>query len=176
MEDFVSIVLKNVPVKKELFKRNEYLVLQGDKNQKIYLIISGAVRIFYLSKEEEFTIRFGYKDSLISMLPTYFNGEGSLFYMQSLRKTEVLIIEKSDLDKFIATNEIYLQSFNKILEDLVAQQMEREIDLLTTSPQERLFRVMHRSPKVFQEIPLKYIASYLRMTPETLSRIMKSNS
>lgn len=176
VEDFVSNVLSAVANSKQQFKRNDYLVSQGEKNQNIYVILSGAVRVYYLSKDEEFTIRFGYEGSMISMLPTYFTGEGSLFFMQALRRTDVVIISKQSFDQFIEQNPTYLQNYNELLQDLVAQQMEREIDLLTTSPQERLFRVMQRSPKVFQEIPLKYIASYLRMTPETLSRIMKSNS
>ena len=61
-----------------------------------------------------------------------------------------------------------------MLEQLVLQQMERERDILTVSPLERYKRVLKRSPQLFQEIPHKYIASYLRMTPETLSRIKKS--
>lgn len=175
-EDFASKVLSSVQTYKKEYKRNEYLVSQGDKDQNIYAIVSGAVRVYYLSEDEEFTIRFGYKGSMISMLPTYFTGEGSLFFMQALRSTEVVIIPKSELDGFIERDSSYLKDYNELLQDIVAQQMEREIDLLTSSPQERLFRVMQRSPQVFQEIPLKYIAAYLRMTPETLSRIMKSNS
>ncbi|MCY7291948.1 MAG: Crp/Fnr family transcriptional regulator, partial [Ferruginibacter sp.] len=61
-----------------------------------------------------------------------------------------------------------------LMENLVTQQIDREIDLLITSPAERLKRVLARSPNLFQEIPLKYIASYLRMKPETLSRIRNS--
>ena len=61
-----------------------------------------------------------------------------------------------------------------LIENLIVQQLEREIDILTTSPEERYNRVLKRSPKLFQQIPAKYIASYLRMTPETLSRIRKS--
>jgi CRP-like cAMP-binding protein len=61
-----------------------------------------------------------------------------------------------------------------MLGNLIFQQMERERDILTSSPLERYKRVLARSPQLFQEIPNKYIASYLRMTPETLSRIKKS--
>lgn len=61
-----------------------------------------------------------------------------------------------------------------MIENLVTQQTDREIDLLITSPIERLKRALATSPNLFQEIPLKYIASYLRMKPETLSRIRKS--
>lgn len=66
------------------------------------------------------------------------------------------------------------QQYSRLLELLITQLIEREIDLLTTSPIERLNRVLLRSPHLFRHIPLKYIASYLRMKPETLSRIRKS--
>lgn len=62
----------------------------------------------------------------------------------------------------------------KILENLLLQQIEREIDILTNSPKERYLRVLKRSPLLFQEIPHKHIANYLRMSPETLSRLKKS--
>jgi CRP-like cAMP-binding protein len=90
VEDFASKVLSSVKTFKKEYRRNEYLVSQGDKDQNIYAIVSGAVRVYYLSEDEEFTIRFGYKGSMISMLPTYFTGEGSLFFMQALRSTEVI--------------------------------------------------------------------------------------
>ena len=64
--------------------------------------------------------------------------------------------------------------WTQILENLVIQQMEREIDILTNSPKERYLRVLKRSPQLFQEIPNKHIANYLRMSPETLSRLKKS--
>jgi len=70
------------------------------------------------------------------------------------------------------TREVF-EGWQRILEQLIYQQFEREIDLLTASPVERYKRVLARSPQLFQEIPGKYIASYLRMTPETLSRIKK---
>ncbi len=62
----------------------------------------------------------------------------------------------------------------EILENLGVQQLEREIDLLKNSPKERYERVLKRSPQLFQEIPNRHIANYLRMSPETLSRLKKS--
>jgi CRP-like cAMP-binding protein len=52
--------------------------------------------------------------------------------------------------------------------------IEREAELLTFTPEQRYRRLMNRSPHLFQIIPRKYIASYLRMSPETLSRIKLS--
>ena len=61
-----------------------------------------------------------------------------------------------------------------VLATIIEQQLEREVDLLLQSPLQRYQRVLKRSPRVFQEIPHKHIANYLRMTPETLSRLKKS--
>ena len=58
------------------------------------------------------------------------------------------------------------------LHQLINEQIEREVDLLQSSPAKRLARVLKRSPQLFQEVPHKYIANYLRMSPETLSRLL----
>ena len=60
------------------------------------------------------------------------------------------------------------------MEYLIYTQLEREKDILISSPHTRYERVLKRSPQVFQYVPHKYIASYLRMSPETLSRLKKS--
>ncbi|MCH5683547.1 hypothetical protein LWM68_04255 [Niabella sp. W65] len=75
--------------------------------------------------------------------------------------------------QFIQQNEQGAALWAAMLENLVLQQIEREKDLLIQSPKERYERVLKRSPQLFQEIANKYIAAYLRMSPETLSRLKK---
>jgi CRP-like cAMP-binding protein len=91
-----------------------------------------------------------------------------------LKKTVVKIVSKPDYLSFLRSDLENLQLWDTLLQGLILQQLEREIDILTSSPVERYKRVLKRSPQLFQEIPHKHIASYLRMTPETLSRIKKS--
>jgi hypothetical protein len=59
-----------------------------------------------------------------------------------------------------------------IEEQALLGKIEREVEMLTYSPDERAQRLMLRSPQLFQIVPKKYIASYLRMKPETLSRVV----
>jgi CRP/FNR family transcriptional regulator, anaerobic regulatory protein len=172
MEDTLLRELLVVSSEKKV-ARNEFLVSAGKVDQHIYFIESGAVRVFLQTELEELTIRFGYRDSFITAITSFINGTPSEFYIQAIRATTVRVVSKAQFVDFVAADVRYLQLYNKILEGLIIQQMEREIDLLTQSPTERLQRVLARSPRVFQEIPSKYIASYLRMTPETLSRIRK---
>ncbi len=153
--------------------RNEYIKVAGSVNTNLYFVISGSLRIFVFDENEEHTIRFGYKNNIIGSLDSFISEKSSELYIQAIRKSEVKVISKTSLKKLIASASELQQNWNEILEQLILQQMDRERDLLTSSPTERYKRVLQRSPQLFQEIPNKYIASYLRMAPETLSRIKK---
>ncbi|MBU2927097.1 Crp/Fnr family transcriptional regulator [Winogradskyella psychrotolerans] len=155
-------------------ERNDFLKTRGISDTNIYLVIHGSLRIFVIDKNEEHTIRFGYKDNLIAALDSFLNEQPSDLYIQALKKTKVKVINKAKFKSFMTSSPENQDIWMSILENLVLQQMERERDILTSSPVERYNRVLKRSPQLFQEIPNKHIASYLRMTPETLSRIKKS--
>ncbi|MBC8766567.1 Crp/Fnr family transcriptional regulator [Arenibacter sp. BSSL-BM3] len=154
--------------------RNQYLKVQGSMDTNLYWVAEGSLRIFVVEENEEHTIRFGYKDNFIVALDSFLNEMPSDLYIQALKKTKLKVIGKSVFTKYIKSTPENMETWQLILEQLVLQQMERERDILTMSPLERYKRVLKRSPQLFQEIPNKYIASYLRMTPETLSRIKKS--
>ena len=155
-------------------QKGDFLIREGDIEKNLYLIESGAVRVYYLSEFEEHTIRLGYDDSILNSLSSFITEKPSEFYIETLRKTKIKHISKEKLMELVNENEESLKMYVQLLESLVTQQIDREIDLLIPSPTERLNRVLKRSPHVFQHVPLKYIASYLRMKPETLSRIRNS--
>ncbi len=154
-------------------KRNDFLKMGGSKDTKLYYVLSGSLRMFVMDESEELTIRFGYKDSFVASLDSFISEEESDLYIQAIKGTELKVISKSRFMEFVESTPENHKVWIEILTQLIRQQMERERDILTTSPEERYKRVLARSPQLFQEIPLKYIASYLRMTPETLSRIKK---
>lgn len=155
-------------------KRKEYLKVKGSIDTNLYFVISGSLRIYVLEEFEENIIWFGYKNNLIASLDSFISEKPSDLYIQAIKKTELKVLRKSTFMNFVESSVENTKSWNIVLGDLIFQQMERERDLLTSSPIERYKRVLTRSPQLFQEIPNKYIASYLRMTPETLSRIKKS--
>ncbi len=154
-------------------ERNEFLKVKGTIDTNVYYVESGSLRIFVLNNDEEQIIRFGYQKNLVAALDSYLSGKPSDLYIQALKKTVVRVITKAQIEEFLKEESHWLL-WVKILEDFVLQQMEREIDILTSSAKERYNRVLKRSPQLFQQIPNKHIANYLRMTPETLSRLKKS--
>lgn len=159
---------------KKVYRKGDFLIREGEIEKQLYLIEDGAVRLFYLTELEEHTLRLGYNGSLINSLSSFLNGQPSEFYIEAIRQTTVKSISKEKLLQIVHENETSLSQYSEFLETLVVQQIDREVDLLITSPSERLERVLKRSPDLFQHVPLKYIAAYLRMKPETLSRIRNS--
>ncbi len=154
-------------------ERNAFLKVKGSIDTNLYFIESGSLRIFVLDDYEEQTIRFGYKENLIVSLDSFLTGKPSDLFIQAIKKTVLKVITKQQVHRFLE-EESNRVLWTKLLENLVLQQMEREVDILTNSPKERYERVLKRSPQLFQEIPSRHIANYLRMSPETLSRLKKS--
>ena len=158
----------------KILKRNEILKRSGSLDSNLYFVNSGSLRVYLLDGDEEKTIRFGYRNNIIVALDSFLKNHQSDLIIQALKQSEIKIATKKNLNALVENNHEMQKQWIDLMEDLVFQQFERERDLLTSSPQERYKRVFERSPQLFQEIPHRYIASYLRMTPETLSRIKKS--
>jgi CRP-like cAMP-binding protein len=167
MKEIAALGTRSVVV-----ERNEYIKVGGSVDRNIYYIESGSVRAFVVDDVVEQNIRFGYAGNLIVALDSFITGKPSLLFIQAIKRSTVRVITKSDFDLFLKEPENQTR-WVSILEELVTQQLEREIDILTTSPKERYLRVLQRSPQLFQEIPNLHIANYLRMSPETLSRLKK---
>lgn len=165
MNEIIGLSTKTITI-----ERNEYLKVKGSIDTNVYYVESGSLKVFVLDDCEEQIIRFGYQGNIIVSLDSYLTNKPSEFYIQAIKKTVLRVITKAQLEAFLQedTNKVL---WTQILESLVLQQMEREVDILTSSPKERYRRVFERSPQLFQEIPSRYIANYLRMSAETLSRL-----
>ncbi len=160
--------------KEIVLQRNELLKQSGTIDTNLYFVDSGSLRMYVITENEEHDIRFGYQGNFVAAIDSFLTGVSSDLCIQALKETHLRVIKKLDFTAMIKSSSELQDHWNNVLGALICQQMERERDLLTSSPSERYHRVLKRSPQVFQEIPHKYIASYLRMTPETLSRLKKS--
>ncbi len=152
------------------YKKGDILTAEGQIENNLYFIEDGAVKVYYQSELGENIIRLGYNGSILNSLSSFFNRQPSELFIEAIRETKVKILKRSVIIDIKANS----LGYSEFLENVLIQQLEREIDLLHDSPSQRLERVLKRSPHLFQFIPLKYIASYLRMSPETLSRIRNS--
>jgi CRP/FNR family transcriptional regulator, anaerobic regulatory protein len=175
MISFLNMIIEqNLWDKKQSFAKGEIVSMEGSTDTNIYFVKDGALKLYIMDESDEHIIRFAYKGNFAINIDSFLSGKPSSLFIEALKKSSVYSISKQKFQAIIATNDTYKQEWTDTLQSLLVQQFEREVDLHIASPEKRYHRVLHRSPILFQLIPLKYIANYLRMAPETLSRLRKS--
>jgi CRP-like cAMP-binding protein len=156
------------------FKRGEVIMKGAQVADAVYFVLKGSVAI---ESDHDLlegqVIRLSYKGSPVVALDSFLEGTPSTFIIRALKETQLAKFSKAAVWYFFEHHERGSAFLIATLKSLVLQQMEREVDLLINDPAARYQRVLARSPQLFQEVPHKYIANYLRMTPETLSRLKK---
>ena len=152
-------------------KRHDFLIREGQVEQHLYFVLSGAFRLYYPTPQEDICVGFAYSNTMITAFPSLVTQTPSTYCIQALKKSELLAISRVDFYALQEERPVFGTFWRHELEKALIGKMEREIDLQLLDPQQRLDRLLARSPHIFQLVPKKYIASYLRMTPETLSRL-----
>lgn len=131
------------------FNKGDFLTQAGETERYAYFVVSGAIKVYYLTEYEEFIIRLGYDGSFINSLSSFLQERPSELYLEAIRKTKVLRLSKEKVLQVVNHSPETKWSYALFLETLLMQQLDREIDVLLTSPSERLERVLARSPKLF---------------------------
>jgi CRP-like cAMP-binding protein len=169
----ISLLLSRWNKKIEL-SRNDFLIQKGQVETKLYFVWSGTMRIYFPNEEDEICVGFAYTDNMICSYPSFIKNAPSDYFIQALSKCELFAITKEDFYSLFDRFPMIERTWRRMEEEALVGKIEREVELLTFTPEERYNRLLKRSPHIFQLIPKKYIASYLRMTPETMSRIRPS--
>lgn len=164
----------NIWEEERVVARNEFLTEPNTTDSNTYYIEEGSLRVCLVSEDDDITIRFGYPGNFFGALDSFLSGEPSKFGIKAIKRSKVKVPSKERFLEFLEADETHKQLWQDLLVAVILDQGERELDLLASSPNERYQRVLQRSPQLFQLVPGRYIASYLRMTPETFTRIKKS--
>ena len=162
--------------RKQTFNRGQFIVRAGEVETQLHFVLEGTQTIHYLDNGKEVCVGFGYPGTILIAYPSFITGKPSDFYLQAIKKTEVLSLNYSDWKTLLETVPKFKDVWFNLTEQALIGMMAREVELHLSSNAERYERLLKRSPKLLQLIPQRYVASYLKMEPETLSRLKKRNS
>jgi CRP-like cAMP-binding protein len=160
-----------VPMK---FQKGEIILREGEICENIYWVAKGLVRQFYYKNEKELTEYMATEDNIVMSIESLFKEQPSSQQIVALEPTILFALPKKDLEHEAVRNVNIQMLYRKILEEsLIISQVHADM-LRFESAQERYAKLVKRSPQLVLRAPLGYVASYLQMTPETLSRVRTS--
>ena len=164
-------MISNLWNKKSIVKKNDYLLKRNQKENYLYFIVSGCISLMVESENKNSVLGFGYDSSIITSFISFATQSPSDLSLLAISDTELLKISKRELDQLINSDPEIAKWYHSLIEKTLIGHLKRQIELVTLSPKASYKVFIERSGHLVNSIPLKYISSYLNMTPETLSRV-----
>ena len=152
--------------------KHQYLIQQGDEAKYEYLILSGVFRVFYLDEDgKEHIVQFATENWWMSDYIAYFNQKKANMYVLCMEPGEVLSLTLEGREKLASILPQMEHFFRVKLTNGYMALQARIVSLLSSNPQQRYEEFAELYPNLIQKIPKKYIAEYLGVSRETLSRL-----
>ena len=152
-------------------KRNDFLLKEGNVCDFIAFVNSGVIRHYHLKDGKEITCDISLKNSFITDYKSFTQGVSSNYNFQILKDAELFLIKKKEL-MVLYNNHQNIESLGRIMAEQVAlRTIEIAMSLSSDKPQERVEKFIIQRPELFQEVPQRYLANLLGISPESLSRI-----
>ncbi|WP_114750021.1 Crp/Fnr family transcriptional regulator [Pleomorphovibrio marinus] len=164
--------LENI-LKPRILAKNELFLREGAVCTSIGLIEKGSARLYYTIDGKEVSKDFLFENSVIGSFGSFFTQLPSALNVATLEETHILEMGYQDVI-FLYEHYPAWQKLGRIIaQDQFIRIERREASLLKDPATVRYLNLIEEHPKVFKRVPLQHIASYLRITPETLSRYRK---
>ena len=160
-----------VPIK---YAKGEIALSEGEICKNLLYIDKGLMRQFYFKHGKEVTEHLAQDHTIVMCIESLFKEEPTKLQIEAIEPTVVYALPKADLER-VAMHNVNIQIlYRKILEEsLIISQVHADLVRFETA-QARYKKLCKLMPQVVLRAPLVYIASYLQMTPETLSRVRAS--
>ncbi len=155
------------------FKKKDFVLQEGQICNKITFVNYGCMRLFYNIEGVENTIQFFFGDSWYTDYASFLTGQPTIENIQALENSEVVQVKKEDLYQLYDVMPIF-DRVGRIFAERAYLSVSQLNQMKTNEePEIRYLNLLKTRPELVQQIPQHYIASYLGIKPETLSRIRK---
>ncbi|MDI6401765.1 Crp/Fnr family transcriptional regulator [Balneolaceae bacterium ANBcel3] len=155
-------------------KKKEILVEMGKTNRQAFFVNSGYLRYFtVLESGEEVIIHLYAPNTFAASLESFFSGMPAEGYIETITECDLWVISNSDLEKLYSTSQKWQYFGRKLMESFLIEKEQRIIDQLSLSGREKYMKLLQSHPEIIQHVQVQYLASFLGLKPESLSRIRK---
>lgn len=154
----------NIPKKTNIIKPN-------DVTDNVYFIVHGIVRIYYVKENKEITNWFITENRFFAPVYHLFTGNPNPNFYEALEDTVAITARYNEMEKLYRQYHSLEHIGRRLIELYYADFLKQSYDLMFLSAEERYSTFIKKSPELINRIPLRFIASFLGITQETLSRL-----
>jgi CRP-like cAMP-binding protein len=149
-------------------------IQENSTHRKIALILKGLIRVYFVKQNgDEVTTELNWEDQIVASQDTILFNKPSRFTFQAMEDTDLLEIDYDALEDLFQ-NTPKLESTRKyFLMNMIVQSTDRIESFVLLSPEERYRQLVEQKPTIIKRVPNKYIATFLGITPVSLSRLRR---
>jgi CRP-like cAMP-binding protein len=154
-------------------KKGEYFIKEGQVCKQVGFLNEGVLRVYYMVDGKEMTSYFnsGHRNPIVSAFYSFLSTQPSLESIHALEDSELIVIDYESLEQLYDKSPIFQKLGRMMAEQNYLASVLRIYSLQHKPAQERYEELLRKYKHVIHLIPLHHIASYLGITPESLSRI-----
>ena len=158
--------------KRKVVKKNDYVFRQGDTFKDFVFVDKGCLRLYYVKDGIEVSVWFAFQHSSAIEVYSFISEKPSDYFLQAIEDSEVLVLPKTELKKIYLSHprmqEMMRNFWEAVLLDLISR-----FTALETDTAEKRYRDLLNNTDYLGTLPQKYLASFIGVTPTSLSRIRK---
>jgi CRP-like cAMP-binding protein len=156
------------------YGRKQLITRAGETEKYLYLVIEGIQRAYFQHGDKEPTLVFSFCPSFSGVIDSFFTQMPSKFQLETLTQSKLIRIHYNDLNSLMLQYRS-IESWVRIATTWVlAGTLERQVELMAYTAEEKFTALLKRSPHVLNLIPHKYLASYIGVDPATFSKLLGS--
>jgi CRP-like cAMP-binding protein len=166
-------IIEHLCIPKKVRKR-QYILNAGDVCQYITFVERGMLRSFTVDSEgSEYVVQFAIEGWWISDVGSFVSGKEALYNIEALEDCELLHLTKSGMEELVTQVPGMERFFRLLMQSNIVALQRRVVAYMSLSAEEKYLKLMEVAPDIMQRASQQHIASYLSITPETLSRVRK---
>ena len=154
-------------------KKGEFWVKEGEFNSDILFVNKGMLRSYFVKQEIEKTFDLVIENQIVTASESYTTGLPSTDYIQAVEDTYLSVITKDNLDVLYSVSSKWERVGRIIFEAYAVEQEIRIRSFISETAQERYERLATEQPELMQRTPQIYLANFLGITPQSLSRLRR---
>jgi CRP-like cAMP-binding protein len=179
----LNLIKERIPALKENWDKYKHLVKQikipaktvllreGEVSRKMYMVNEGCLRAWHNNDGKDVTTQFFFENEGVSSMESFFTGEPSILTIESIEPSTIDIITKGGFQKLFKEIPDLQVFMNELLLKRLMHYAKLFFSRIKDNPAQRYDDLIKNYPKILQRVPQHYIASYLGITPVSLSRI-----